>query len=227
MRLWMTPLITHHSTLNTHTHPVPEFVTHDLEAMPSVESYALLTSFVHPRPIAFVSTISLDGVPNLAPFSFFMAGGSSPPSLCYSPALTSKGLEKDSLRNVRDVGEFVVNTVHRAMAAGMNATSASFPPDESEWEVSGFTQIPSELVKPPRVAESLAQMECRLFEIIHHGQGSSSARYVIGEVVRMHTRADLWEDGMLDLSRLESIGRMPGSGYIDTSALQHFIMERP
>ena len=204
-----------------------DYVSLDLEAMPFTESYALLTAFVQPRPIAFVSTISENGILNLAPFSFFMAGGSNPPSICYSPTLSSKNEEKDSLRNVRATREFVVNTVHRQMAIGMNATSASFEPDVSEWDHSGFTAIPSVLVKPPRVAESLAQMECRLFEIVHHGHGPSSARYVIGEVVRLHTRADLWVDGALDSSRIEAIGRMGGPNYVDTKALELFHLHRP
>jgi flavin reductase (DIM6/NTAB) family NADH-FMN oxidoreductase RutF len=204
-----------------------DYVSLDLETMPHHESYALLTSFVQPRPIAFVSTISLSGVLNLAPFSFFMAGGSNPPSLCYSPALSGKSLEKDSLRNVRETREFVVNTVHRAMAQGMNAASASLDPDESEWELTGFTAVPSDVVKPPRVGESFAQMECRLFEIVHHGTGPSSARYVIGEVVRLHARADLWVDGILDVARVEAIGRMGGKSYLDTGSLELFQLDRP
>ncbi len=206
---------------------MPEYISLDLESMPHRESYALLTAFVQPRPIAFVSTISLSGVPNLAPFSFFMAGGSNPPSLCYSPTLSSTGIEKDSLRNVRETGEFVVNTVHRAMAEAMNATSASLEPHESEWEGSGFTAVPSELVRPARVGESLAQMECRLFEIVNHGSGPSSARYVIGEVVRLHARAELWIEGELDLAKVESIGRMGGAHYVDTGALERFELPRP
>jgi flavin reductase (DIM6/NTAB) family NADH-FMN oxidoreductase RutF len=206
---------------------MPEYVSFDLEVLPARESYALLTAFVQPRPIAFVSTLGRSGVLNLAPFSFFMAGGSNPPSLCYSPTLTSTGAEKDSLRNVRETSEFVVNTVHRAMAEAMNQTSASVSSEVSEWEGSGFTPIPSHVVRPPRVAESFAQMECRLFEIVHHGTGPSSARYVIGEVVRVHTRAELWINGRLDLEQIESIGRTAGSGYVDTGALERFDMERP
>jgi flavin reductase (DIM6/NTAB) family NADH-FMN oxidoreductase RutF len=204
-----------------------DYVSLDLEAIPHRESYALLTAFVQPRPIAFVSTVSLAGVLNLAPFSFFMAGGSNPPSICYSPTLTTKALEKDSLRNVRETREFVVNTVHRAMAHGMNATSASLEPDESEWGLSGFTPVPSEVVRPPRVGESFAQMECRLFEIVHHGTGASSARYIIGEVVRLHARAELWVDGKLDLARVEAIGRMGGGSYVDTGSLELFQLDRP
>ena len=168
----------------THTLRMSEFISYDFQAMPPRESYALLTTFVQPRPIAFVSTISAQGILNLAPFSFFMAGGSNPPSVCYSPTLNSKGQEKDSLRNVRETREFVINTVHFEMAEEMNATSASFAPDVSEWDGTQFEKLPSEVVKPPRVAESFAQMECRLFEVVAHGDGPTAARYVIGEVLR-------------------------------------------
>lgn len=185
--------------------------------MPRSEAYALLTSVVQPRPIAFVSTTSLSGIDNLAPFSFFMAGGCNPPSVCFSPTLNRIGEDKDSLRNIRETREFVINTVDRAMASGMNETSASLGPDESEWESSGFTALASELVRPPRVEESLAQMECRLFEIVAHGEGASAARYVIGEVVRLHLRE----------APFSSIARMGGADYFDTTTGERFTIERP
>ncbi len=192
-------------------------VTHRLDEMSASEAYALLTKVVQPRPIAFVSTVSSAGIFNLAPFSFFMVGGSNPPSVCYSPVLNGAGAEKDSLRNVRETGEFVVNTVDRTMAMGMNATSASLAPHESEWELSGFTPVASELVRPPRVAESHAQMECRLFEIVAHGEGPTAARYVIGQVVRLHLREDVFE----------TIARMGGSEYFDTASGERFGLNRP
>ncbi len=192
-----------------------------------LESYALLTAFIQPRPIAFVSTVSADGVANLAPFSFFMAGGSNPPSVCFSPALNSKGLEKDSLRNIQATGEFVINTVHREMAEGMNACSASLGPQVSEWDCAEFTPLPSLKVKPARVAESLAQMECRLHTIVEHGFGVSSARYVIGEVVQFHASKELFDGDVIDVAKIETIARMGGPGYIDTGSLQLFELQRP
>lgn len=185
--------------------------------MPFDEAYGLLTAVVQPRPIAFVSTISRDGVPNLAPFSFFMVGGSNPPSVCFSPTLNGRGQEKDSLRNVRETGEFTVNTVHRAMAIGMNEASASLQPHESEWGRTGFTPLASDLVRPARVAESLAQMECRLFTVVEHGQGPSASRYVIGEVVRLHVSD----------AGFETIARMGGPEYIDSATGERFGLVRP
>ena len=191
--------------------------THRLDEMPPAEAYALLTRVVSPRPIAFVSTLSAGGVPNLAPFSFFMAGGSNPPSVCYSPVLNGRGEEKDSLRNVRETGEFTVNTVDRRMAEGMNAASAALGPHESEWEPSGFTPLASEVVKPARVRESLAQMECRLFTVVSHGEGPTAARYVVGEVLRLHL-----VDGAF-----ETIARLGGADYLDTANGERFDLRRP
>lgn len=191
--------------------------TYRLDEMPHRESYALLTQVVVPRPIAFVSTLSAAGVPNLAPFSFFMAGGSNPPSVCYSPTLNGRGEEKDSLRNARDTGEFVVNTVDRAMVEGMNAASAALAPHESEWALTGFTPVESEIVRPPRVAEALAQLECRVFAIVAHGDGPSAARYVIGEVLRLHLRAGV----------IETVARLGGPEYLDTATGERFGLERP
>lgn len=192
-------------------------ITHRLDEIPPAEAYAILTRVVSPRPIAFVSTLGASGVANLAPFSFFMAGGSNPPSVCFSPVLNGRGEEKDSLRNVRETGEFTVNTVDRAMARGMNAASASLGPDESEWGPSGFTPLASEVVRPARVAESLAQMECRLFAIVAHGEGPTAARYVVGEVVRLHLREGAFA----------TIARLGGPDYLDTETGERFGLERP
>ena len=131
--------------------------------------------------------------------------------------LGSGGVEKDTLRNVRETGEFTINAVDRAMADGMNATSASFGPEESEWGPSGFTPLASELVRPARVAESPAQMECRLFTIIEHGDGPTAARYVVGEVVRLHVREDAYE----------TIARLGGPEYLDTGTGERFGLRRP
>lgn len=191
--------------------------THRLDELPPGEAYALLTGVVSPRPIAFVSTLSPSGVANLAPFSFFMAGGSNPASLCFSPVLGSGGVEKDTLRNVRETGEFTVNTVDRSMAAGMNAASAALAREESEWGPSGFTPLASEVVAPARVAQSLAQMECRLFTIVEHGSGPTAARYVVGEVVRLHVREEAFG----------TIARLGGPDYLDAATGERFSLPRP
>ena len=186
--------------------------------------YRLISNTIVPRPIAFVSTVSEAGVANLAPFSFFVVGGANPPSLAFSPVLNRDGSEKDTLRNIRANGEYVVNIVTREMAAGMNATSASLPPDHSEWDGSRFTPIASTLVKPARVKESPVQFECRLFTIVEHGRGASSARYIIGEALVAHVA-----DESLALSSVfvEPISRVHGAGYIDLASMERFTLQRP
>lgn len=191
------------------------------------ELYGLLVSAVVPRPIALVSTISAAGYPNLAPFSFFMAGGSTPPSLAFSPTAGRDGIEKDTLRNIEETGEFVVGVVDREMALGMNEAGFAYPKDEDEWPATGLTPLPSEAVRPARVAESPVQFECRLFQIVRHGEGRGAARYVIGEVVRIHVSRDLWnpEDGLRE--RLALVGRLDASRYIDLGLPEIFEMARP
>ncbi len=198
-----------------------------MSALSHAEAYNLLVATVTPRPIAFVSTISASGVRNLAPFSFFMTGGSNPPSLVYSPTLDPNGQPKDSLRNVVETGEFVVNLVHREMAEGMNRTSARYGPEESEWEPSGFVALKSVLVAPPRVGESLVQYECRLFKVVEHGDGPSAARYVIGEVVQAHLHESIWKEGRVDPGAVRLISRLGGRDYLDVDALETFSLNRP
>src|SRR5437016_5177149 len=119
------------------------FVFVDPAEVSAREAYALLLSCVAPRPIAFVSTISPDGDFNLAPFSFFTAGGANPPSVVFSPTANRSGGFKDTLRNVEATGEYVINVVTYAMREGMNECSPEYPYGESEWDKAGFTQAPS------------------------------------------------------------------------------------
>lgn len=181
------------------------------------EVYLLLVSLVVPRPIALVSSISKDGHKNLAPFSFFMVGGANPASLMVSPVLGTNGLDKDTTRNIRETGEFVVNLVHYEMRDGMNQASKSIPFEESEWDHCGFTELASEAVKPARVLEAKVSLECRLFQIIEHGNGAGAARYVIGEIVRIHH----------DESLFAPIARLGGKDYLDLGTNQTFQLDRP
>ncbi len=144
-----------------------------------------------------------------------------------SPVLGPGGRKKDSLRNMEETGEFVVSALHREMAEGMNRASQSFEAEISEWEVGGFTPLPSVLVRPPRVAESFAQFECKVFKIVEHGDGAGAARYVIGEVVQVHLARELWRDGSLHLAGMRPISRMGGPEYLDTAAMEIFSLERP
>lgn len=203
-----------------------QFTTIDFADIPGPLAYDILVATVHPRPIAFVSSISRSGNLNLAPFSFFMIGGSNPPSLVFSPTMGSIG-PKDTLRNIEETGEFVVNLVHRDMAHSMNVTAKGYPAEVSEWEEAGLTPCESLKVRAPRVAESLVHFECKLFQVISHGEGQGAARYVIGEVLAVHLAEGIWDGVKVVDEKVRPIARMGGPNYLDTDALEFFQMTRP
>ena len=136
----------------------------DPAAMGSRNFYRLLTSVVVPRPIAWVSSVSADGTDNLAPHSFFTVASVNPPVVCF----TSVG-EKDSLRNIRETGEFVISLASEDLFEAVNATGTNFPPGTSEFDAAGIAREPSTTVRPPRVAGSPVALECRLHEILPVG----------------------------------------------------------
>lgn len=197
---------------------VIQFELLDPKEMSATESYRLLSNLVIPRPIALVSSISKLGIPNLAPFSFFVVGGTNPPSVVFSPVLGSKG-EKDTLVNIRETGEYVINLVHREMTDGMNQASRPLPADENEWDISGFVGLESSRVAPKRVASSRVQLECKLFQIVEHGDGMGSARYIIGEVVMIHRDPEL--------AQFHPISRLGDADYLDLEDGQTFQLDRP
>jgi flavin reductase (DIM6/NTAB) family NADH-FMN oxidoreductase RutF len=183
--------------------------------------YKLMTGMIVPRPIALVSTVSRDGVVNLAPFSFFCGVGSNPPTVLFCPSLRPGASDgtvepKDTLRNVEEMGEFVINVVSDAIAAAANAASAEVPPEVDEFMLSGLTPVASVAVRPPRVVESPAQMECKLLQVIYTGQAPGSGVIVLGEVVRFHLREELVEDFRVDPAGLDAVGRMAGNTWVRT-----------
>ncbi|MGC1423937.1 MAG: flavin reductase family protein [Terracidiphilus sp.] len=193
----------------------------DPAAHPPRQIYKLMTGIIVPRPIALVSTVDAAGNANLAPFSFFAGVGSAPPTVLFCPALRSAGTDqagqrKDTLRNVEQTREFVINIVNEAIAAQTNLTAAEVDPEVDEFNLSGLTPLASELVKPPRVAESPAQMECRLMQVIYTGDRPASGVLVLGEVVRFHVREDLVEDFRVDPAGLDAVGRMAGNTWVRT-----------
>lgn len=191
----------------------------------AAQIYDIMATLIVPRPIAFVSTLSSDGVANLAPFSYFMPGGVNPPSLCFCTILGRDGHKKDSLRNIEETGEFVVNLVMREMAEGMNETGFGFPPHVSEWPASGFTPIESDFVKPARVQESPAHFECRLFQAVQHGEGQNAGVYVMGEILAAHVSESLFSGEQV--LPFEPIARLGGSSYFDLACGKVFEMSRP
>jgi flavin reductase (DIM6/NTAB) family NADH-FMN oxidoreductase RutF len=183
--------------------------------------YKLLSGMIVPRPIALVSTMSREGVVNLAPFSFFSGVGSAPPTVLFCPALREVGStgmaeRKDTLRNVEETGEFVINVVSEAMAVAANAAAADVSPEVDEFPLAGLTPLASEAVRPPRVSQSPAQMECKLLQVIYTGHAQRSGVIVLGEVVRFHVRAELVEGFRIDSAGLDAVGRMAGHTWVRT-----------
>ena len=203
----------------------------DLRAVPPGDAYTLLTHAVAPRPIAWVSTVSTAGEPNLAPYSYFNAGGQNPPSVVFVPNVNPDGTEKDSLRNARETGEYVINVAPRSHAAAMTVTAAGLPHGQSEWDLAGLSPVGSTVVKPGRVAGAAFALECRLFQIVPHGDGPGAARYVIGEVVYAHVAAELLnpagELSSLDSAVVGGLGRLGGDWYSDSRGDALFRLDRP
>ncbi len=187
--------------------------------------YQIMVGAIVPRPIAFVSTISAESVPNLAPFSYFTAASANPPVVCFCPMVRADGTTKDTLNNIRETKEFVVNVVSEEISRQMNWCSGEYPPDVDEFDVSRLTPLQSELVKPPRVLESAVQMECRLVQIVEIGAKPLGGSMVFGEVVLFHLRDGIADGFKIDPDKLNAIGRMGGPTY--TRTRDRFDLERP
>jgi flavin reductase (DIM6/NTAB) family NADH-FMN oxidoreductase RutF len=194
--------------------------------------YRLLIGAVAPRPIAWVSTVSATGQLNLAPFSFFNAICAKPPLLAFAPGTrlrtvgeTTRGESKDTLRNVRETGEFVVNIVTYNVAEAMNLSSGEYDPSVNEFELAMVTPHASQKVKPPRVEESAVSFECQVYQILDFSSPPHGGSLVIGEIVSIHVDEKHMKDGHLDPTSLDLIGRMGGNQYSRTT--QRFEMVRP
>jgi flavin reductase (DIM6/NTAB) family NADH-FMN oxidoreductase RutF len=198
-------------------------ITADPASHAAIDSYKLLVGSIVPRPIAFVSTISPEGVTNLAPFSFFNAICADPPTVCFSVA--NRTPSKDTVANIRATGEFVVNIVSEAIAEQMNRCAGDYPAGVSEFDMSRLTPDASGLVKPPCVRESPMNMECKLIQIVDCGTRAGGASLVIGEVVRFHFARGLVDNFRVDPAKLSAVGRMGGNQYIHTT--DRFEMIRP
>lgn len=188
------------------------------------ELYGILLNSVAPRPIAWVSTLSAAGQPNLAPFSFFNAVCIDPPLLAFAPGLrqskqadSPQGQPKDTLRNIRETKEFVVNIVTYALLQPMNVTSGEYDPSVNEFELAKVTPAPSKLVRPARVAESPVSFECKLHQILDFSPAPTSSSLVLGQVVAIHMDDAHLKDGKLDRNSLDLIGRMGGIQYTRTT----------
>lgn len=208
------------------TGPLSSGVDVDPATREARANYHFLTSAVAPRPIAWVTTIDpATGVVNLAPFSWFNAVCADPAMLMLAIQDHPDGSPKDTVRNIRATGEYVVNVVPKGLGDAMVQTSGDYPPDVSEAEVLGLATAPSRKVRPPRLAASPVHLECRLVQELRFGR-AQKVNVVLGEVV--HIAADdavLDARGNLDPDRLALLGRMGGSTYVDTA--RHFPIQRP
>ncbi|MBZ2184422.1 MAG: flavin reductase family protein [Bryobacter sp.] len=196
------------------------------EELSARELYKLLIGTVVPRPIAWVSTISRDGVRNLAPYSFFNAVSADPPVVCFAPSRKPAGdPRKDTLRNVEETGEFVVNIVSVVLAEAMNRTAAEVGPEVDEFELAGVTAVAATRVSAPMVAEAPAKLECRLKQILPMGDRPTSGILVLGEVVCFHYAEGMVEEYRVDAGKLDAVGRMGGMSYSCTR--ERFDLIRP
>lgn len=181
--------------------------------------YRLLSTAVTPRPIGWISTTSEAGVDNLAPYSFFNAVATDPPVVMFAPVGTPE--LKDTPRNVRSSEQFVVNIVTRELLEAMNATSATLPADESEFDHAVIERADSVIVDPPRVSAAKAAFECELYDWLEIGRSV----LILGEVVHAHVDDSLLTDGNIDIEKIQTVGRLAGNQYATTDS--RLSVERP
>jgi flavin reductase (DIM6/NTAB) family NADH-FMN oxidoreductase RutF len=175
-----------------------------------IDGYKLTTGLIVPRPIGWIGTISADGIPNLAPFSFFNAVSGNPPTFVFSPGRSAR---RDTLDNVRQIGEFTINVVSIEVMEAMNASSASFDPEVDEFEACGLTAVPSTSIRVPMVGECKANIECVVVDILDIGNPERGNALVIGEAVEFHVAEQLLDGTRIDQEELRAVGRHAGNAY--------------
>lgn len=206
-------------------------VTIDPKQHSYTDVYKLMIGAVVPRPIAFISSIDTHGIFNLAPFSYFTICSSNPPFAIFSPVHRGPDQPpKDTLRNVKETGGFVVNIVSEDFLPQMNLTAADYPSEIDEFVISGLTPIPSECVQAPRVKESPVQMECALKDVITLSDKPGGGSLVIGEIILIHIAKEVLADSeksvfKIDPDKLKAVGRMGGPTY--TRTRDRIDLERP
>ncbi len=187
----------------------------DPTTLPWRDRYRMLGASIIPRPIGWVSTVSPEGINNIAPFSFFNAACASPMIVTFAPMRDSDtGEKKDTLANIEATGDYVINIVTEPLLEAMDRTGENFPAHVDEFAAVGLTPIASHAVKAPRIAEAPIHFECRLVQILHFGDGApGSGSLVIGEVVHVHAIDEVLANGKIDSSRLRPVARMGGPHY--------------
>jgi flavin reductase (DIM6/NTAB) family NADH-FMN oxidoreductase RutF len=190
------------------------------------ENYKFLTGSIIPRPIAFVSTLSNEGVLNAAPFSYFNALTANPPLIAISIG-RKDGIQKDTSRNVQQIGEFVVHIPDETYIEAVNETAANLPPDESEVDLAKLSTVESVKVKVPGIAEARIRMECVVEKMIPLGgtPEKPATDLLIGRVVHYHIAEELYENGRIHADKLRPVGRLAGTNYSKLGEI--FSLDRP
>lgn len=192
-----------------------EFLSLDPDTLSIRERHGYLLTAVAPRPIALATTIDKDGNVNLSPFSFFNVFSSNPPIMIFSPARRGKdNTTKHTLQNVKEIAECTISIVNYAMVEQMSLSSSDYPKEVNEYTKAGFTEIASDLVKTPRVAESPVSFECKVQDVVELGDQGAAGNLVICKVVKIHIRKEFLDDKeRLDTKKLDLVGRMGGIWY--------------
>lgn len=201
----------------------------DLNELPGKEAHAHLLASIGPRPIAFASTVSADGKPNLSPYSYFNVFSTRPPVLIFSPnRRVRNNTTKDTLHNAEATREVVINVVNYDLVEQMSLSSTEYDSDINEFDKAGLTPIESELVKPYRVKESPVQFECKVRDIIYLGEEGGAGNLILCEVLKMHVdESALNENGITDCTKLDLVARMGANWYCRANGESMFEVEKP
>lgn len=204
-------------------------LTIDPQAVKTGDLHAHMLGAIAPRPIAFASTINNKGEDNLSPFSFFNAFGSNPPTLVFSPARRVRdNTIKHTLENIYENKEVVINVVDYKMVQQMSLSSCEYPQGVDEFIKAGFDKLPSQMIKPKRVAQSPVQMECVVEDVIETGDKGGAGNLIICRIVLMHIDENiLGADGKIDPHKIDLVGRMGGDWYARASGAAIFKVAKP
>ena len=204
-------------------------VTKDASTLTGVQLQNILQYVIAPRPICFASTINKNGEVNLSPFSYFNIFSVQPPICIFSPSRRLRdNTTKHTLDNINEVAECVINIVNYEMVAQTSLASCEYPQGVNEFTKAGFTMLPSDVVKPPRVAESPVQLECRINQVIALGEKAGSGNLVIAEILRIHLSESILDDkGNIDQTALDLVARLGGNWYARINKDSLFQLEKP
>jgi flavin reductase (DIM6/NTAB) family NADH-FMN oxidoreductase RutF len=190
----------------------------DVSELENQQKYRLLTGGITPRPIAWISTRSAEGIDNLAPYSFFTVASCNPPVLLYTQVTPRSGIDKDTLKNLMATGECVVNIVNSDLLEKMNKTSASIDFDQSEFDFADIESCASHIVAPLSVKDSPVRYECTLRDTISMGDLPTGGTVILLDVKSIYVRDGLYEDGVISQQLVDSVGKMGGDTFSLTTS---------